>query len=464
MIHHRSIGLISHTALSSIILAAGCASDPAFEDEPVGSRSDAIVNGQLDTTHQAVMLANCRDQPCICTGTLVKKDEATGVGWVVTAGHCMPDPGHAPALRFYVQADKAATYQADYVNTLEKGVIRYPILDWVRHPDYSVTALGGINNDIGIVRVFGVGPETPVIPLTPADDALSGGMSAVDVGYGSSGPFNDTKNFGIAGTRQRADVKIKSVDSKLVVISGEDPGGSINIGDSGGPVLAMVGGIESVVGIHSTRNPGVPFLVAPVQNNTRVSTRLDWVDGELAKAPDVTSCTSCLRIATGGVRACAQTSMKCLDDPDCDAYAKCVEECSNDGTDGPTKACRETCAGPHPNAPALYEQGLACGCGTCAAVCGDTCQGLPSPSEPPPDDGPGTPDDGTNGKPDDGDDLTAGADDEDAPAKSDGCAVASGRTSASSFGFGAAMAALGLAVGRRRRARGARGGPSPRIE
>lgn len=443
--------------LSSLVFLASCAAPAVTDESPpaggesVASRSDAIVNGKLDTTHQAVMLESCTTK-CICTGTLVKKDETTGVGWVVTAGHCMAEPGQEPALRFYVQGDKAATYSADFENTLEVGAIRYPVLDWVRSPKYTAgNGISGPSNDIGIVRVLGVGPETPVIPLSPAEDELVAKMDAVDVGYGSSGPFNDAKNLGIAGTRQRADVKIKAVETANVVVDANDPGGSINSGDSGGPLLAMVDGVESVVGIHSTRSS---FLGGNKQNNTRVSKQRSWLDEELAKTPKLDTCNTCLRNATGGVKACAKTSLACLDDADCNDFAICVDACASVGDVGPTKACRDKCATDHPKAPAVYEPAIACGCQTCGSLCGTTCEGLP----PPPsgtagqsDAGASTPGTGTApGAPSTGD---SGADVEDVPAKDSGCATAPNGNAPRSGGAVIAAIAIGLAFRRRRAAR-----------
>lgn len=362
--------------MAALVLAAGCGTDaPVAEHTAV--RSDAIVKGKPDTTHQAVMLQSCTTN-CICSGTLVKKDDNTGLGWIVTAAHCLPDTGKNPVPRFFVQGDKAATFKPNLVSTIEPGAVRYAVLDWVRHPSYKVASnpFDGPDNDIGIVRVLGVGSDTPVLPLAEATDGLANKAAVVGVGYGSSGLFNNPLDLGNAGTRQRADVAIKSLSGGIIVIDGDDSGGSINIGDDGGPVIASTAGVETVVGIQSAR-----YGIDPQQDNTRISAMRQWLDGELGQMPKLDNCNSCLRIVNGGNRECAPLNRACLDDADCNAFAMCVDACASTGNVGPTPQCRSSCTAAHPKAPALYDPTIACGCQACAVLCGDTCDDVgPAPA------------------------------------------------------------------------------------
>ncbi len=78
----------------TLTLTAGCSSlaDAPSGDERVTRTQQAIIGGALDTTHAAVV--TLRSAPSgggffECSGTLVKIDPATGVGWVLTAGHCL---------------------------------------------------------------------------------------------------------------------------------------------------------------------------------------------------------------------------------------------------------------------------------------------------------------------------------------------------------------------------------------
>lgn len=357
--------------LLAFVCVVGC--EAVSMDESISSRSDAISNGAVDTTHTAVMLESC-DKPCLCTGTLVKKDETLGLGWIVTAAHCIPEATSEQHIRFYVQADKAATFGANYENTIAAGAIRYPVVDAVRHPLFkpgSISFDAKQANDIAVVRVLGVGPETPVIALGTATDGLKTGSPIVSVGYGITGAFNDENNLSTAGTRQSATVKVSAISADFITASGKDSGGASNIGDSGGPVLAMVDGVERVVGVHSA---GIDNVLLSVRQSTRVSNALAWLEGELAKPAATATCNSCLLNAMGGVHSCASAHLQCLDDPDCNAYALCLEQCSAVGDAGPTKACRDQCQATNAQGAAKYgPAGFECGCLTCAATCGDTC-------------------------------------------------------------------------------------------
>src|SRR5690606_31141876 len=90
-------------------LIAGCAATEPTAWDDVAAHPAAIVNGQIDTVHRAVMLQSC-SFPCICSGTVVKKDDALGVGWVLTAAHCVGGE------RAYVAAQEAATFAPNSVS------------------------------------------------------------------------------------------------------------------------------------------------------------------------------------------------------------------------------------------------------------------------------------------------------------------------------------------------------------
>lgn len=433
---HTWCRLASVLAAATTVVVGCSARDGSIDaDGPIDSRSDAITKGKPDTTHTAVMLQSC-NTPCICSGTLIHKDDSSGVGWIATAAHCVPDLGKDPVPRFFVQGDTAATFTADLVSTITPGAVRYPVLDWVRHPDYK-PASGNTppSADIALVRVLGVGPETPILPLAGTIDGMAVNLPAIEVGYGSSGKVNDPKDLGVAGTRQRADVKIKSLDAKVISFDGNSADGSVNLGDDGGPTIASVGGVETVVAVHSAR---VSVVGGARQDNTRITGVRAWIDSELAMPPKLANCNSCLRIVTSGAHTCSPANLSCLDNADCNAFALCVESCAVDVDLGPTKACRDSCAAAHPNAVPLYEAAASCGCQTCAVLCGSTCDDL-LPRPEPADGGDAVPDSGPASDPPD---VTG-------PPPDSGCSV--GRPNrASDVTSALALAAVALAWRRRR--------------
>lgn len=453
MQYARGSALLFASMGVGVACSAPSTSDGTSATESVGSQSAAIINGKLDTTHQAVLMPHCGEKyACICTGTLVKKDDALGIGWIVTAAHCF-DSGIDKAMRFYLQGDKVATWaDKDHAIQIEPATVRYPILDTVKHPDFTgATELpsGTQLNDIAIVRVLGVGPDSPVIPLVSAPDGVEVGAAVTDVGYGSTGAPSDLNDvYGKVGTRGRSDVKVSALTDNFVIVETNDSGGRINVGDSGGPTLMSVGGVEKVIGIHSTTNEffGKTY-------STRVANKLSWVDGELAKAPKVDTCGLCIQNETGGVRSCAATYRTCLDDADCNVYAHCMEDCGKENGQGPTKACKDTCGTDKPNAIALYDAAVACACQTCGATCGDTCpagSGSSNPDASTPS-GPSTGGD-ADGSPSGGDGTGDGTN-LDSPSSSDGggCSAAHG-SGATTFPAGIALvAAVAALAGRRRR-------------
>src|SRR5262245_10457638 len=70
-------------------LAFSCSASP--EPEKSGSSSGAIIGGNLDTTHQAVVAVyqESSTDGAICSGTFIKTDPTTKVGYVLTAAHCV---------------------------------------------------------------------------------------------------------------------------------------------------------------------------------------------------------------------------------------------------------------------------------------------------------------------------------------------------------------------------------------
>lgn len=454
----RSSVLVVSTGICVACSTGPAPSGEGAAPESVGTRSDAIIGGQLDTTHQAVLMPHCGEKyQCICTGTLVKKDDALGVGWIATAAHCF-EGALAENTRFYLQGDKPATFpDAKLPVQIEPSTVRYPILDIVRNPQYTgVTVLPAGNqlNDVAIVRVLGVGPESAVIPLSASPDGVDVGTAVTDVGYGSTGDYGKkeaTDLVGKIGTRRKADVKVTGLTDNFIVLNANDPGGSFNSGDSGGPTLATIGGVEKVVGIHCSGN-GLTLK----NYSTRVTAHLDWINGELAKTPKIDTCGLCIQNETGGVRSCAAQYRTCLDDADCNVYAHCMEDCGKEnGGQGPVQACRDKCGAEKPNANALYDAAVSCACQTCSTTCGNTCPAgsgssnadASSPSGPSGGDNPG-------GTPPSSSGDAGGSPNLDSPSSSEsGCSVVHGPgTSAFSTGF-ALFSTVAALVGRRRRAR-----------
>jgi secreted trypsin-like serine protease len=200
----------------SLALAAVCliAAGPAL----------AIVNGSLDTTHQAVGLV--AGASWACTGTLI--GSTPPLGFVLTAAHCLED---GPPQYFILGNDYSSPDQV------------LPVIDWRVHPSFEPSTLFF---NVAVLTVSGTGASTPVIPtLTPATDTLSVGTSFTVIGYGlTSFPSGETS------LRHRASMSIESLFALEFTANIASAGPCV--GDSGGPALVMTTGGERVAGIVSS--------------------------------------------------------------------------------------------------------------------------------------------------------------------------------------------------------------------
>ena len=154
-----------------LCLGACSSADPSAPADPrVGQTSSPIINGQVDTTHQAVVAIALQQgsQGGLCSGTIVKVDPATHIGWVLTAAHCVDIP---PVL--VLQSN-------DF--SMTTGTLRYDIVDYEADSRYSGQT--GSPYDFAMVRIAGVDANTPTIPLVGSPDNLTVGTNVVSVGYG----------------------------------------------------------------------------------------------------------------------------------------------------------------------------------------------------------------------------------------------------------------------------------------
>ena len=330
-------------------LAAACSSTPDGGAESVGQSSSAIINGQLDTTHNAVVAVILAQgsQGGICSGTIVKVDAARKIGWVATAAHCV---------------DLPPKYIIGGPDFLAQSAIVYKVLDYEANPNWN--QVGGAN-DFAMVRIAGVDGSTPIIPLTTSPDGLStGGTSSfTSVGYGRTS-LTEPSNPEDQNTKRYVIKKNGYVSQTEISYNMATSG--ICQGDSGGPVIAGTGASEKVVGIHS--------YVQGDCNGTGVSSRVSYGAGfwnqQLAKALPPDNCQTCDAVANSGTQECAQLNKACLDDPECKAFSECLAS-------GKKKA---DCLVTHPKAEGPFSAAANCVCTrACTSQCGasESCKAAP---------------------------------------------------------------------------------------
>jgi len=219
--------------LASLVLVIGCGEGPG--PELLGIRRDAVVNGQAHSGHPSA--GKLTTSNSLCTATLVGKKT------VVTAAHCVNTYGS---------------------HTFTVGGTAYQATKAVRHPQYSSYS---ITNDIAIV-ILQTAPSVQPTPISTA--APSVGTEITIVGYGKTSEYQSD-----AGTKRMAKANIAEVTSTRIRIpqSTDSTMGNICNGDSGGPSYATLGGVEVVVGVHSTKSGAC----GSGGHDTRVDAFADWV-------------------------------------------------------------------------------------------------------------------------------------------------------------------------------------------
>jgi V8-like Glu-specific endopeptidase len=329
-----------------LVVATACSTGPESEDAATSARSSsAIINGTLDTKHEAVIAMYSGTS--LCTGTIVKVDPQRKIGWVLTAAHCVADP------------PKIVLQGKDF---LAPSTLKYDVIDYAADPRYGSDK----SYDFAVVRIAGVDATTPTIPIAPFADGVTTGMAVTSVGYGRT----------VGGEEPNENTKRWAVQKTLDYVASTQIGfqmstSGICSGDSGGPVLAGSGTSERVIGVHSYVTGPDPLSCKGIGMSSRVSSGLSFVNKELTKDLPEESCDLCEKIASSGKNECAVMTAACLGDPDCSAYWRCL----SDGTKSV-----EDCNAEHPLGEGPFMAAAGCVCQrACTAACAGeaTCKSFP---------------------------------------------------------------------------------------
>lgn len=189
--------------------------------------SSGIIGGTTTAEQPAVALIYNAQDGYICTGTVI--DDRL----LLTAAHCVEDTN-------------AANYQ------IGGGADPFNGADWVvgavevaSHPGYSTTEIGV--RDVGVIVLDAAPPVTPLPWQEAVDhDVYQVGTSFLAVGYGVSSSANGGSGDGV-----KRKVTLSITETYLDVFEYGDGTKNTCSGDSGGPAIANVGGVDTVIGVVS---------------------------------------------------------------------------------------------------------------------------------------------------------------------------------------------------------------------
>ncbi|NKB88515.1 MAG: trypsin-like serine protease [Acidobacteria bacterium] len=156
--------------------------------------------------------------------------------------------------------------------------VEYGVVAVFIHPDW--TDMGP--HDVAVVELDAVVPG--VAPLALYAGSEEAGAQAVMVGHGATGAGN-SRTRSEDGRRRGATNVIEEATDRHIRFHFDAPPDATELegipgpGDSGGPAILSVGGVDYVVGVSSLGEPGDngPGTYGANDYFVRVSTHLDWI-------------------------------------------------------------------------------------------------------------------------------------------------------------------------------------------
>lgn len=369
MVLHRSTLVAALFSTIALPLAVACSVGASASDgeipEVAVDQDQPIITGVKDTGHPAVVLLQMtRPGPAysMCTGTIIRANPATRIGYVLTAGHCIRG---TTSISVIAGSDLATA----------TGIQSYAFLDATPHPRYDGSTSSPY--DVAMVRILGVDETTPVVPILAPDQMRENQTRVTSVGFGQTERPGSHVDAGTNTAKNRIDGVVTRLTPQQMGVTYANHG-DICHGDSGGPVLTVVNGQEYVAGVHS-------FVTGPcvgVGYSVRASSQVAFYDSVMSAPAPAETCELCRKKTLSGTQTCAVERGQCMSDEQCGGLARCLGRCSatTAGDAGASSECQKACIAQFPYGVGPYQNLIAfCSCNECETACaGDSqCAGVP---------------------------------------------------------------------------------------
>jgi secreted trypsin-like serine protease len=266
-------------ALSFATLAA-CNQEP-MDEGSIGETSEPIIGGQTTTGDPAVVLLisypSDHSYYDSCTASLIAPTV------LLTAGHCVDAADHGGNTFGIFPGPDASAYTT--LNSLIPHLVA--VQEVHAHPSYDPNS--PFTADIG-VAILAQPLAIPILPIfrdAPAQNLV--GQPARIVGYGQAvyGQFSATK--------RSATTVLAAIDPGDTVTVGDDTKHSC-VGDSGGPALVELNGVETILGEDSYTD--VTGCIGPAHYR-RTDLYLAFLDQYAPPMTTTSSSTNATSSATG---------------------------------------------------------------------------------------------------------------------------------------------------------------------